>query len=139
MKNKAKLIIFIIFLGVLIIRPVYHLYVNSTYSLTPISNEDFLKLENNTNDSWIIFGRPTCNECAVFLPKLETVAKNNKIKIMYYNIDKERKNSEDKMKDTLERYDVTVVPTLIHIKNDKVVKTLIGDQSIKSLQTTFFD
>lgn len=92
-----------------------------------ITDKELKNLESSNQDFVLFIGRPTCKYCRKFVPKLEKASENNNRKIYY--IDSE-KYLNSYLSDFRSKYDVKIVPTLIRIKNGKIVsKTIDGSQT----------
>lgn len=59
-----------------------------------------------------------CGPCKLQKPILEKFAKENGVEIQYVDIDLEPELAKE--------YNVRGVPTLVHLKNNKIVNTMVG-------------
>lgn len=126
---KNRKIIFLLFVIILISGGMYF-YVNqkekSFNPLTSINSNQIQKLIDNADTGYIYIGRPTCEECQNFLPKLKTVLISKEQKVFYYNTDNARKKDQDKLVKELNNLDVKIVPTILYMENGKISEKLEG-------------
>ncbi|MEG1286314.1 MAG: thioredoxin family protein [Romboutsia sp.] len=96
---------------------------NLDYGLKEINNSYVQEIINKPmNDDIIVYiGRPTCNSCVQMMPKIEEIAKDYKLSVMYYNTDVAREEDESLMLENLTKLDIKIVPTiLIKQKNENI-------------------
>lgn len=94
---------------------------------TQITDQDLVELDSSGRDFILFIGRPTCQYCREFVPKLEKA--NEKINRKIYYIDS-RKYLNGYLSEFRSKNNVKIVPTLIRVKNNKVVAmTTKGSES----------
>lgn len=122
MKNKLKFlpILIIIIVSVVIISKSYNN--NLLGNITPITD---VQLIDCMEDSFIYFTRPTCPLCQKLNPIMNNLSMSNNIKLYYFDTDQYRESIY--FKDILGKYDVTSVPLIVKIVNDKVIQSLSFD------------
>lgn len=116
---------------------IFYMGMGSSKAADSLISLDSPKLEEHIKekeDMWVYIGRPTCEECDRFSPVLEEVLKENDKSIYYYNTDDAVKEGEQEMIDMLDKLEVNLVPTLIYLKEGKVVKSAVGYQDKASLE-----
>ena len=91
-----------------------------------IVNKDEFDAELKTNKLLLVdFSATWCGPCQMFAPIFEELAedykKNDKISFLSVDIDKNM--------DIASRYSVMSVPTLLFVKDNSVVETMIGTRS----------
>ena len=92
-------------------------------------------LNENGGIKFLYVGRPTCENCQEYQPIVEAVINEIDVEVFYYNTDD---NREDEIFDEIiEQLDLVAVPTIIKIKNGKVVDEMIGVQTME-YTTDFF-
>lgn len=138
-RRKSVVLLFIIFL----ISSIVYFYANQKEKnfnpLTNVNNDQIQKLITNANTEYIYVGRPTCEECQNFLPKLKSVLIKKEQKIFYYNIDNAREENQDKLVQELNKLDIKIVPTILYVENGKVSKKLEGDINKNKLEQFLTD
>lgn len=85
-KSKNKIFIaIIIFILVLIGLGIY--YFKESHRLEEINYDTFFKKWNSKDSFVLIVSRTECDFCKLYLPKVEDIAKEYKLKIYYINVD----------------------------------------------------
>lgn len=81
----------------------------------------------SSNIEFIDFFAPWCGPCRMMSPAIEEIEKKykDKIKISKINIDENQEMAA--------KYQVMSIPTLLILKDDKVINQLIGMKSIKDI------
>lgn len=144
MKEKKKIIVeILIFIAILIIISyVYNSFINIKYSDYNIDNKEesekmeILKITNSNyseevekTDKLVLidFWASWCGPCRMMSPIVDEIAKevSEQIKVGKVNVDEEA--------DLAVKFNISSIPTLVIIKDGKVVKTLIGVQSKKTI------
>ncbi len=82
-------------------------------SITSIS-----EIDNVEQNNLVYLGRKTCPNCRQFVSKLSEVSKKEKI----YYIDTDKQKNDTQFIKFIKREKINVVPILIRIKNNKVIK-----------------
>ncbi|MBF2489524.1 thioredoxin family protein [Listeria marthii] len=97
---------------------------SSTF-LNTISTKDFKQKMADKTTGFVYVGRPTCEDCQVFQPilKKELEKRQPDQKMAYYNTDKASEKSRDDMIALLKEMDIDSVPTMVYLKDGKVVST----------------
>lgn len=108
-------------------------------SLISINSQELKTNIKDKEDMWIYIGRPTCQECEKFSPVLKEFLKENKKSIYYYNTDKATKENKQEMISLLEELEIKLVPTIIHLKEGKIIKSSVGYQNKTSLEKLLID
>ncbi|WP_099222243.1 DUF6568 family protein [Listeria costaricensis] len=103
--------------------------------LTTISTADFKQKMADKETGFIYVGRPSCEDCQAFQPILqkELADRGYKDKLAYYNTDKASEKNRDDMVQLLEGMSIDSVPTMVYLKNGKVVSTYSATDSQKKL------
>ncbi|MDT0000228.1 thioredoxin family protein [Listeria cossartiae subsp. cayugensis] len=97
---------------------------SSTF-LNTISTKDFKQKMADKTTGFVYVGRPTCEDCQAFQPilKKELEKRQPDQKMAYYNTDKASEKSRDDMIALLKEMDIDSVPTMVYLKDGKVVST----------------
>ncbi|WP_207579168.1 thioredoxin family protein [Listeria marthii] len=97
---------------------------SSTF-LNTISTKDFKQKMADKTTRFVYVGRPTCEDCQAFQPilKKELEKRQPNQKMAYYNTDKASEKSRDDMIALLKEMDIDSVPTMVYLKDGKVVST----------------
>ncbi|MBC2012842.1 thioredoxin family protein [Listeria marthii] len=97
---------------------------SSTF-LNTISTKDFKQKMADKTTGFVYVGRPTCEDCQAFQPilKKELEKRQPDQKMAYYNTDKASEKSRDDMISLLKEMDIDSVPTMVYLKDGKVVST----------------
>ncbi|MBF2674695.1 thioredoxin family protein [Listeria marthii] len=97
---------------------------SSTF-LNTISTKDFKQKMADKTTGFVYVGRPTCEDCQAFQPilKKELEKRQSDQKMAYYNTDKASEKSRDDMISLLKEMDIDSVPTMVYLKDGKVVST----------------
>ncbi|MBF2393258.1 thioredoxin family protein [Listeria marthii] len=97
---------------------------SSTF-LNTISTKDFKQKMADKTTGFVYVGRPTCEDCQAFQPilKKELEKRQPNQKMAYYNTDKASEKSRDDMIALLKEMDIDSVPTMVYLKDGKVVST----------------
>lgn len=103
-------------------------------SLISLDSQEIEEHIKNKENLWIYIGRPTCPECEKLSPVLKEVLEENNKHVYYYNTDEARKENEQEMITLLEKLEVKLVPTIIHLKEGEIIKTSVGYQDKTSLE-----
>ncbi|MBF2472730.1 thioredoxin family protein [Listeria welshimeri] len=93
--------------------------------LNTISTKDFKQQMADKTTGFVYVGRPTCEDCQAFQPILKKELKERKLNqnMNYYNTDKASEKSRDDMIALLKKMDIDSVPTMVYLKDGKVVST----------------
>ncbi|MBO0431059.1 thioredoxin family protein [Enterococcus sp. DIV0660C] len=137
MIGKKKKIIFLLFVIILMSGETYF-YANQKEKnfnpLNSINSNQIQKLIDNTDTGYIYIGRPTCEECQEFLPKLRSVLIKKRQKVFYYNTDNARKENQDKLVKELNNLNVKIVPTILYMKKGKIDEKLEGSTNKSEIE-----
>ncbi|MBC2122569.1 thioredoxin family protein [Listeria marthii] len=97
---------------------------SSTF-LNTISTKDFKQKMADKTTGFVYVGRPTCEDCQAFQPilKKELEKRQPDQKMAYFNTDKASEKSRDDMIALLKEMDIDSVPTMVYLKDGKVVST----------------
>lgn len=93
-------------------------------SLISASGADVLRLTKESQDGIVYIGRPTCDKCQAFQPKLEKAVAKNKQDVFYYNTDDGKKADLKTFEKIVAVTDIQSVPAVLVIKNGKVSERL---------------
>ncbi|ATF25597.1 thioredoxin family protein [Brochothrix thermosphacta] len=124
MINKIKwwmiivVAILVIGSGVLIFKP-FATKEMDTSTFKAITTTEFETMKESKDGFVVYIGRPTCKYCRAFTPKLAKIAKDKKLTVYYYDTDKARKSDDKSLTKLLNNLDVSSVPTLMVIKDNK--------------------
>lgn len=83
-----------------------------------ITDRQLVELDSSNQDFILFIGRPTCQYCREFVPKLEKANEQNKRKIYYID---SKKHLNSYLSEFRSRNDIKIVPTLIRVKNKQVI------------------
>ncbi|MBC1973737.1 thioredoxin family protein [Listeria booriae] len=72
--------------------------------------------------TYVYFGRPSCEYCQDFKPKLESSLKKTGTQALYYNTDEHRQDKD--FTELMEKFDVTKIPYLVKIKDGAIVDSI---------------
>lgn len=87
------------------------------------SDEIMTLLKGESKEAtFVYFGRPTCPYCQKFHPKLDNVVEKKEMKVLYYNTDEHRDDSD--FDQVLAEYKVEQIPYLAKVENGKIVAVL---------------
>ena len=129
MLTKKRKIIVLLF-GIILIGSAVYFYANQKEKnfnpMTDINSTQIQKLMDNSKTGYIYIGRPTCEECQDFLPKLKSILIKKERKIFYYNTDDARKENQYKLVKELNNLDVKIVLTILYVKKGKISEKLEG-------------
>lgn len=125
--NRHKLI-FCLAILLILISPFY-IWGN----LNNIDNDDFKNISESSDLHLVYVGRPTCEICVDFKPKLEHLASKRFINFDYYNTDEFKKNNSDELKEFLKKTDISYVPVVIAVKNGEVIERFDSKDGIKEI------
>lgn len=93
-------------------------------TLTSASGMEIMGLIDEKKDGIIYIGRPTCDKCQAFQPKLEkALAKNNQA-ILYYNTDEGKKTDIKNFEKIVNVTDIQSVPAVLVVKKGQVTNRL---------------
>ncbi|MBC2329936.1 thioredoxin family protein [Listeria swaminathanii] len=97
---------------------------SSTF-LNTITTKDFKQKMADKTTGFVYVGRPTCEDCQAFQPilKKELEKRQSEQNMAYYNTDKASEKSRDDMIALLKEMDIDSVPTMVYLKDGKVVST----------------
>lgn len=84
-----------------------------------IDNIDFF---DTAKDVYVYFGRPTCPDCQKFEPELKQVMNHTNIPVYYFNTLYWKENK--KYSETLRKYNIKAVPSLVNIQSGNHYITL---------------
>lgn len=136
-KNKIIIVLGLLFLSIIGGFTIYSKTQDTSSPLIAINSQKLISNLDMKKDIWIYIGRPTCEECKKFAPVLEETFREKQQKIYYYNTDSERNTNEEDMLGVIDRLNVQIVPTVIHLKGGEVVKESIGYKDKKNLEKVF--
>lgn len=88
--------------------------------LIPASGLEILDLIDEKKDGIIYVGRPTCNKCQDFQPKLEKAIVKNNQDIFYYNTDEGKKKDIKNFEKLIHVTDIQSVPAVLVVEKGKV-------------------
>ena len=98
------------------------LYFYNVSSLIKLDTNDLKSLTKQEGTHIVYIGRPTCEYCIDFVPKLNKVVKETNLEVNYYDTDKNRKDLQ--MTELLTELNVETVPAVIVVKYKTVVKQI---------------
>ncbi|AOA03478.1 thioredoxin family protein [Carnobacterium maltaromaticum] len=98
------------------------LYFCNVSSLKKLDTNDLKSLTKQEGTHIVYIGRPTCEYCIDFVPKLNKVVKETNLEVNYYDTDKNRKDLQ--MTELLTELNVETVPAVIVVKDKTVVKQI---------------
>ncbi|WP_239254519.1 thioredoxin family protein [Listeria ilorinensis] len=103
--------------------------------LNTIGTADFKQKMADKETGFVYVGRPSCEDCQAFQPILqkELTEQGYSGKLAYYNTDKASEKNRDEMVDLLEGMSIDSVPTMVYLKDGKVVSTYAATDSQKNL------
>lgn len=88
------------------------------YDNFTVKIDDINKLINDDIVGCVYFGRDTCPECLEFNKYLQNQFNQN-INLLVYKFDTDKWRSNENFKNILNKYNITKIPMLIKINNDK--------------------
>lgn len=118
---------------------------NNTNGLNEITSDDFsIKISDinslitNNLTGFIYFGRDTCSNCLNFNTFLKDILIENK-QISVYKFDTDKWRSHQQFQSILDNYNVSQIPTLVHVQEDGSYTTfeLKDKREIKQELTDF--
>lgn len=98
------------------------LYFCNVSSLKKLDTNDLKSLTKQEGTHIVYIGRPACEYCIDFVPKLNKVVKETNLEVNYYDTDKNRKDLQ--MTELLTELNVETVPAVIVVKDKTVVKQI---------------
>lgn len=99
----------------------------NSYVMFPSSLADVQALQNGI----VYFGRPTCPHCVHFASALHELATAGSARVYYVNTDYWRGHAQ--IAGLFNRFDVTIVPTLIHVLDGQITHLYIPDNSWRAV------
>ncbi len=96
-------------------------------SILHIQNGDWQQVESSAKPVLVDFWAEWCGPCRMLAPTFEKLAQNFGNDITFAKVD------VDELPDLAGRYGVRSIPTLILIREGKVVETAVGLQSYQKL------
>lgn len=93
-------------------------------SLTPASGVEVLGVIDEKKDGLVYIGRPTCDKCQAFQPKLEKAIVKNNQEVLYYNTDEGKKTDIKNFEKIVNVTDIQSVPAVLVVKKGKVTNRL---------------
>lgn len=112
-KNKKLIISIIVFILVLITLGIYYFYENNR--VEEINYKTFFNKWKNKETFILVVSKTECPYCQLYLPKVEDIAKNYKLKIYYVNTDKFTADESDAFSSYIDYQGST--PTTVFITN----------------------
>lgn len=104
----------------------YYEHLNNS-NVIEITDKELKELDISGQTFILFIGRPTCQYCRQFVPKLEKANKQFNRKIYYINSEKYLKSY---LAEFRSKYNIKFVPTLIHIQDNHLVsKTKNGSKT----------
>lgn len=120
---KKKVFLITILLGLLVIGS-FMLLTKEKYGIQKISTEQLIELENKKKSFVVYIGRPTCSSCKEFHPILEKFVDEEKLIVSYYNTDEARSIDAKAVREQINKFNITSVPTVLLITDGKVTDKL---------------
>lgn len=98
--------------------------------IVELSVEQLEQVQKSGEKFSLYIGRPTCSYCVVFYDKLKKL-KDSKIKVYYLNTASDDSNSASKIKEFIDKYNITSVPDFKIFKGEEVIDNLkINDNTM---------
>lgn len=92
------------------------------YKLIPIQSiQELSDIVQNTNTAYIYFGRPTCPDCADFIPILEQELQIAKTNVYYFNTDIFKKEPE--YENVIKTFNIIWIPALYETENGNITNS----------------
>lgn len=93
-------------------------------NLTSTSGLEVMSLIDGKKDGIVYIGRPTCDKCQAFQPKLEKAIVKNNQDVLYYNTDEGKKADIKNFEKIVNVTDIQSVPAVLVVKKGKVMNRL---------------
>lgn len=108
---------------------------NENQVLAPITTTEFIQLENSIPEDMLIvyIGKPDCKACSEAQPEIQKLAQEEELNAYYYDTQAAREQGEEQMYALLNRYGVSVVPSVVIFYNNGTVRTLTGNHVVDEL------
>lgn len=86
----------------------------SSYELVPLNTTNWTNITDENETAFVYVGRESCEQCSKFKPMLETMAKEHKITIYYFDTDV----NKDIKDEIIQRYNIIAVPSIVVLTDD---------------------
>ncbi|WP_142433801.1 thioredoxin family protein [Enterococcus mundtii] len=110
----------------------FYVHVDRTGEVKEANQNDFISIiqKNSKEPTILVIGRKSCPHCQRYLPYLKKQVKKNKDIVWYLDVEKIPEKNKNTIIDGVYKLNVTEVPTILVIKNGKVIDKATG-QNIK--------
>ena len=107
---------------------------NERYEIQNITLEELSRFADGKENRLIYIGREDCPACRGIPEYLENLAKQQPLKIYYYNTGLDRENNYDGMMTVLEKIGVSAVPSVAGVVKDEGTAVYSGDEITANLK-----
>ena len=107
---------------------------NERYEIQNITLEELSRFADGKENRLIYIGREDCPACRGIPEYLENLAKQQPLKIYYYNTGLDRENNYDGMMTVLEKIGVSAVPSVAGVVKDEGTAVYSGDEITANLE-----
>lgn len=118
----------------------FYVHANKEGEVKEANQNDFTSIvqKNVKEPTVLVIGRKSCPHCQKYLPYLKKQVKKNKDTVWYLDIEKIPKKNRNTIIDGVHKLNVTEVPTILVIKDGKVIDKATG-QNIKDSTTKILE
>ena len=107
---------------------------NERYEIQNITLEELSRFADGKENRLIYIGREDCPACRGIPEYLENLAKQQPLKIYYYNTGLDRENNYDGMMTVLEKIGVSAVPSVAGVVKGEGAAVYSGDEITANLE-----
>lgn len=111
--------------------------VEDSKQLDKITLAEFQAKLDTKESGFVYIGRPTCPDCQAFQPTLDSVLKDQKMRLAYFDTDAAREKAEDETKTFLQDMKVKTVPVIFYLEDGKEVARYDGNDDKAALKAWF--
>jgi len=111
--RKLAIILLVVFFIAVVGVTIYYFYENNR--VEKISYNTFFEKMQNKDDFILVVSKTDCSYCAMYLPKLESIAKKYRLKIYYVEVDTFTAAESDYFSEYVDYYGST--PTTVFIED----------------------
>lgn len=104
------------------------------YQLTRISLKEFGETGDDEKEMIFYMGRDDCAACLDIHPKLREIARRYHIQVFYYNTLLDRDTNPSALREVLNKYDITTVPTILVIRGKDIIARFSDERAATDLE-----